>query len=314
MKFSKPVGIVSYGTYIPAMRITGEQIAQLHGEHHTSVPKQLGVYSKSVPAADEDAITMAIEAGAQCLDGWTAQQRAHIGALFIGSESHPYAVKPSGTVVAHALGLPETLAMADLQFACKAGIQALLICAAYSIAGMAPYGLAIGSDTAQAEKGDVLEFTASSGAACFSIGTTPLRARLIGSLSLATDTPDFWRKPGYDHPHHAGRFSGEPGYFAHTLSAAKKLMNELSLQPTSIDYCVFHTPNAKFPKIAASKLGFTPQQLQHSLPVETIGNTYSAAAMIALANVLDHAKKHDRILLTSYGSGSGSDALFLEVQ
>ena len=314
MKFSKSVGIVSYGTYIPIARITGEQIAQSYGEHHTSAPKQLGVYSKSVPAVDEDTITMAVEAGSQCLKDWTPRQRAQIGALFIGSESHPYAVKPSGTVVVNALGLPETLAMADLQFACKAGIQALLLCAAYSVAGMATYGLAVGSDTAQAEKGDVLEFTASAGAACFGVGTTRLRARLIGALSIATDTPDFWRKPGYDHPHHAGRFSGEPGYFAHTILAAQKLMKELSLQPSSVDYCVFHTPNAKFPKVAAHKLGFTPQQLQYSLPVETIGNTYSAAVMIALAQVLDHAKKRDRILLTSYGSGSGSDALFLEVQ
>ncbi len=47
-----------------------------------------------------------------------------IRAVWVGSESHPYAVKPTSTIVAEAIGaVPATLA-GDLEFACKAGTEA----------------------------------------------------------------------------------------------------------------------------------------------------------------------------------------------
>jgi hydroxymethylglutaryl-CoA synthase len=45
----------------------------------------------------------------------------------------------------------------------------------------------------------------------------------------------------------------------------------------------------------------------------TIGNTYSGATIIGLAAILDVAEPGDRILLVSFGSGAGSDAMIITV-
>jgi hydroxymethylglutaryl-CoA synthase len=66
-------------------------------------------------------------------------------------------------------------------------------------------------------------------------------------------------------------------------------------------------PNDKFPLVAANKLGFSRAQLEAGFLVREMGNTYSGSSPMGLAAVLDRAKPGERILLVSYGSGSGSD-------
>jgi hydroxymethylglutaryl-CoA synthase len=320
MKLTQPVGITSYGTYLPQFAILAEEIELAQGKVASGIPQSLGVKQKTVADFDQDTAVLSVAAAAQALERMektkpeNSDPTANIGALFIGSESHPYAVKPTGTIVAQALGLPQTLAMADLQFACKAGTQSLQIVAAYVAAGMIERGLAIGADTAQSRPGDILEFSAGAGAAAFILGRAKkdILANIIATTSVATDTPDFWRRHGQPYPEHAGRFTGEPAYFAHVTQATQQLLAEAKLKPEDIDYCVFHTPNAKFPRLVAAQLGFTPSQLVPSLVVAQIGNTYAAASLLALAAVLDQASADQKILVTSYGSGSGADSFLLQ--
>lgn len=309
MKFPANVGIVAYGTYVPGFSVSAEEIVR--GQQ----PESLGVAQKAVADIDEDAATIAAEAAQQALVRLAGFEK--IGSLFVGSESHVYAVKPTGTVVAQALGLSEKLSLADLQFACKAGTQALQIGLAYVAGGMNEQALAIGADTAQSRPGDALEYTAAAGGAAFIVGKKtrkiPLLVKVLASVSVASDTPDFWRRPKQSYPEHASRFTGDPSYFSHVFSATHALLAETKLTPRDIAHCVFHTPNAKFPKRAAAKLGFTEKQLTAGLIVSQLGNTYAGASLLALAAVLDQAKKGQKILVTSYGSGAGSDSFLLEV-
>ena len=173
------------------------------------------------------------------------------------------------------------------------------------------YGIAIGADCAQAKPGDALEYTAAAGAAAFVIGPATDKhalCRIDQTLSFTTDTPDFWRGAHDKHPSHAGRFTGEPAYFHHVREATKGMLQLSQMQTSDIDHVVFHMPNGKFPSRMAKEFGFSKEQMQHGFIVPHIGNTYSACSPLGLAHVLQQAKKDERILLVSYGSGAGSDA------
>jgi hydroxymethylglutaryl-CoA synthase len=88
-----------------------------------------------------------------------------------------------------------------------------------------------------------------------------------------------------------------------------------SMETTAEDYqfAVFHQPNTKFPQRVARSLGFSNGQIEAGLLVPRIGNVYAGSALVGLTAVLDIAKPGDHILLVSYGSGAGSDAISLRV-
>jgi len=169
-------------------------------------------------------------------------------------------------------------------------------------------------DAAQGRPGDALEYTAAGGGAAYIVGpAAESLAVLEASYSYATDTPDFWRRPGQLFPQHAGRFTGEPAYFRHSLAAGRQLMAELGLTAADIDLAVFHQPNARFPASVAAELGFSREQTAPGLLASEIGNTYAGSCLIGLSAVLDVARPGQRILQVSFGSGAGSDAFLWTV-
>jgi hydroxymethylglutaryl-CoA synthase len=97
------------------------------------------------------------------------------------------------------------------------------------------------------------------------------------------------------------------------MGAAGRLFEKTHIKPSDCTHCVFHMPNAKFPRDVARRLGFTSEQLAPSLTIDAIGNPYSASAMLGFASTLDQAKPGDTIFMVSYGSGAGSDAFLWEV-
>ncbi len=170
-------------------------------------------------------------------------------------------------------------------------------------------------DTAQGKPGDALEYTASSGGAAYIIGPAEeALATIEATYSYVTDTPDFWRREHAVYPEHGQRFTGEPAYFQHVTSATRTMMEATGLKATDFTYAVFHQPNTKFPQRVAKELGFTPEQIKTGLLTPVIGNTYSGSSLIGLSAILDEAKPGDLILMTSYGSGAGSDAFVIRLQ
>ncbi len=303
----REVGIAGYGAYLPRYRLPATEVARIWTGGMGGTP----VEEKSVPGLDEDVATMSIEAARNALA--RAQiPPSLIRAVWVGSESHPYAVKPTSTIVAEAIGaVPNTLA-ADWEFACKAGSEAMQAAIGFVGSGMADYALSIGMDTAQGRPGDALEYTAAAGGAAYLIGPADHSLAVFeATYSFVTDTPDFWRRPHETYPSHGDRFTGEPAYFRHVISAGRAMLEGLGAKPTDFAYAVFHQPNVKFPERAAKMLGFTDEQIRVGLLAGRVGNVYAGSSLLGLSAILDQAKPGDRILMVSYGSGAGSDAIAL---
>jgi hydroxymethylglutaryl-CoA synthase len=309
LKPTRPVGITGYGVYVPRYRIAASEIARIWSGAKGGLP----IKEKSVPGLDEDVITMSIEAARNAM-ARAGIKPGELRAVWVGSESHPYSVKPSSTVVAEAIGATPHIQAADLEFACKAGSEAIVAAIGLVGSSMADYALAIGMDTAQGKPGDALEFTAAAGGAAFIIGPAENSLAIIqSSYSYVTDTPDFWRRADQKYPEHGQRFTGEPAYFKHITAAAEGMMTASGIKPKDYAFAVFHQPNTKFPQRVAAQLGFTEEQVKPGMLSPVIGNTYAGSALIGLAATLDIAKPGDRILVVTYGSGAGSDAFDIVV-
>jgi len=308
----RTVGIVGYGADVPRYRIKTAEIARAWGWDADGYRKGLGLEEKSVAARDQDAITLSVVAGRRALSRAGIDPK-RVGALYVGSESHPYAVKPSGTIVAEALALSPWIHVGDLEFACKAGSEAMFLCAGLVESGRVDCALAVGADTAQGAPGDPLEFATSAGAAAFVFGAERPVAVVETMISYTTDTPDFWRREEERFPRHGGRFTADPGYFHHVAAAARRLLEVSGLQPKDFAHAIFHQPNGKFPARAGKMLGFTREQCAAGLLSPRIGNVYSGSSPLGLCAALDVAEPGQRIFLVSYGSGAGSDGFTFTV-
>ena len=310
MKPNRGVGIVGYGAYVPRLRVRTADISDAWRPRGSAAP---AVAEKSVPGPDEDVVTMAIEAARTALER-AGTDPDSIGAIWVGTESKPYAVKPSATIVAEALGITPHVVAADMEFACKAGSEAMQAAVAFVGSGMVEAALAIGMDTAQSKPGDALEYTAGCGGAAYLFGDAGEALAVVeASISHVTDTPDFFRRETAHYPEHGGRFTGEPSYFRHTLAASRKLLAEVDLEPKDFAHAVFHQPVPKFVERAAAELGFTREQIRVGLVAPRMGNAYAGSSLLGLAAVLDVANPGDRIFFCSYGSGAGSDAFCFRV-
>src|SRR5574341_1487449 len=305
----RTVGIAGYGAYVPRYRLPASEVSRVWTGGTAGTP----IHEKSVPGLDEDVITMSIEAARNALARADIDP-ALIRAVWVGSESHPYAVKPTSTVVAEAIGAAPHTQAADWEFACKAGSEAIQASIGFVGSGMAHYALAIGMDTAQGRPGDALEYTAAAGGAAYLIGPGENSLAVFeATYSFVTDTPDFWRRAHETYPSHGDRFTGEPAYFKHVVSAGQAMLEALGAQPGDFRYAVFHQPNVKFPERAAKMLGFTPEQYETGLLAGKVGNVYAGSSLLGLSAILDEAAPGDRIFFVSYGSGAGSDAITLRV-
>jgi hydroxymethylglutaryl-CoA synthase len=297
-------GIVGYGVYSSRFRIKD------------------GSIERAVPFIDEDSVTAAVEAGKLALIHSGLDSR-WVGKIYVGSESNPYAVKPIAAKVAQVLQLGEpdgdiqAIDAIDTEFACKAASSMFKdACALVSYPkSNINYAMVIGADNSQAAPkgypGGELDAFVGYGGAAYLFGKKDIIAQIEAWYSCTSDTPDFWRRDGEPYPMHGGRFTGDPAYNKHVRHAATKMMEKTNMKPSDFAYFVPHQPNPSFPVRIAKDLGFKDEQFTPAIQMQKFGNTYSGASLVGLAAILDIAKPDDYILVTSYGSGAGSDAYIL---
>src|SRR2546428_6766588 len=341
MSHSK-VGIVGYGVYIPRDRIESVKIVKEREKKRRKelekvlekVRHGLLLREKAVAGHTEDTMTIATEAAENAIR-MAGISPGEIGGVTAGSESKPYAVGTIARHVASFVGVGENTFIADLEGACNSGMQGVGFIDAEIRSDRIRYGLAIGSDVAQAKRGDPLEYSAGAGAGAFVLGKTDVIATIEDIAPYSSLFMDFWRREGTAVPSHFGRTTVE-AYKSHVIGAIANLFRkhpDLSL--SEFDAITFHQPSGYLPmktcaaltedKIPyvednsiAERMRLTEQDIEKKikpwLKVLDTGNTYAASTLISLASVFDNSKPGDQVLAVSYGSGAYSNATWFEVQ
>ncbi len=323
--------------YKMAFRVLKQTVSRFRGKALSSVRwvynQRLMLREKVVPGPNEDALT----AGIQSLN--YAIRRAgiephQIDALFVVSESYPYAVK-SSTAIAGKAGLTDLKYGVRGEFACKPFGEFLDIAAALIDSGRCRYVAVTATDASQGAPGDDLEFSASFYSTSIILGKENGIAEIKGRTSINYDFSDFIRKEGEEFPEHEGQ--GTSLAFRGMILSTLKM--HLARYPDISPAClpgktwVIHSPNGSFPNEAlldignhfgiplaekkfdedGKMLGIEPVVNVSNLAPE-IANGYSATVPTALCNAMETAKKGDEIMTVLYGSGAGSDVISIKLK
>lgn len=311
------VSLLSYGVYVPPMRLPVEETLKVWENNMLSMFKhQLLVSERAVLSPDEDTVTMAVEAGRQALDRWSAEER-RIDGFYLGTCTNPYDSRPASTILAESLADGKASDCADVQFSTRSGSSALRIARSMVLSGEMDRAMVFGSDTMNRHTppGGFQEYFASAAAAALLIGRGDDGAIAeVGPFhSVVSDLSDGFRLDGERYLRSGGLAALESGIglFRHTILAVRGYLHQLGAEPKDFDYVVFQQPAGVMPVALTMRLGFSMDQTMPGLIAYELGDVGSASTLVALSLILDQAEPGQRILVASYGFGAGADVTML---
>lgn len=293
-------GITRFGGYVPRLRIDRAIIA---GAHKWMAPGLAGQAkgARAFTSWDEDVVTMAVEAGRDCLDG---RDPAHLRAITIASTSFPYADLQHSALVASALRLPAGLASQDVGQSQRAGTSGLL-----QALRCGEPGLFIASDAPVGKPASVQELIYGAGAAAFELGNDNVIARLVGAASITEAFVDHFRasQSRYDY-FWEERWIRDEGYAKLAPQAIAAALADAGLAIGDIDHFVMASLQRGAAATVAKAVGFAGA-VAPGLE-DGVGYAGTAQPLLILAHTLESALPGQKILLV--GFGQGADALVLE--
>ena len=301
------VGIVSYGAYVPRLRISRAEYQKAWGSCGADIKE------KAVPEFDEDTLTMGVEAAKNCLRNIGT---GNIGSLALASTSFPYEEKVLSGTVASMLGLSEHLFTAEYAQSTQAGLEAFITTAQVLENARFDRAMVISSDAPVALPKDTIEHGLGAGAAAFLLGKENIIAEIEYCTSyVAENMGERYRINGKNFISDIGikNFTGI-AFSELATKAAHDVFQTLGRNSKDYRFFVIQEMDGKYPRSIARKLGFSEEQINPALLYTQIGDAGAAGALLSLASVLDVAVVGDKILMVGYGSGAGSKAISFNVK
>lgn len=295
-------GIVSYGAYVPIYRLSREAIGAMWN-------KAVAKGEKAVANADEDTVTMGVEAVLDCLNG---MDRNQVDGLYFATDSPPYVEKQSASIIRAATDLREDILTFDVSHSLRSAGSAMKAAMDAVKAGSAKRVMVAAAERRIPAPNSEFELQFGDGAAAFLVGDTDVAALLEGSYHISSQFVDIWKKPQDTYMQSwEDRFVRDEGYMKMIPQAVAGLMKKLGLTPKAITKAAFYGPDARTHASIGSAMGLDPKtQIQPPL-LESIGNTGTALAPMILVAALEEAKPGDLILFATYGDGA--DAFLFKV-
>ena len=304
-------GITAYGAYIPRRRLQRKAVAQANAWF---APNLVGGArgERAMANWDEDAVTMAFEAGRDCLPAADpVMDRAHVDAVYFASTTLPFADRLNAGIVAGALSLAEGISSIDLASSQRAGTSALIAALDSVKAGRAKSPLLVASDKRKARAASAQELAYGDAAAAFTLGSENTIAEFLGSHSLTLDFVDHFRGEGEDFDYGwEERWIRDEGYSKIVPAVVKALLDKLKVAPGDIAHLILPCPFAKLDQTLAKQCGIDPAKVRDNLAA-SVGDAGAAHALLMLVHALEQAKPGDKILVVQFAQGA--DALLFEV-
>jgi 3-hydroxy-3-methylglutaryl CoA synthase len=304
------IGITSYGAYIPRLRLQRKAVAQANAWFQPNfVAGAKG--ERSMANYDEDAVTMAVEAGRDCLPAADPiAERGFVDALYFASTSMPFSDRQNAGIVAQALSLPEAISSADITSSQRCGTTAIIAALDALKAGRAKAPLVVAGEKRKARAASAQELAYGDGAAALGFGDKDVIAKFVASHSLTIDFVDHFRGEGDDYDYGwEERWIRDEGYTKIVPDAVKALFDKAGVKGADIAHFILPCPFAKLDQKLAKACGVAPEAVRDQLAAN-LGNTGAAHSMIMLVQALQDAKPGDKILVVQFAQGC--DVLLFE--
>ncbi|MDE2463120.1 MAG: hydroxymethylglutaryl-CoA synthase family protein [Alphaproteobacteria bacterium] len=303
------IGITSWGAYVPRLRLQRKSVGSANAWFAPGLARAKG--ERAMANWDEDALTMAVEAGRVCHptpDPLTG--RAHLDALYLASTSLPFLDRLNAGIAAGALGLAEAVSAIDVTGSQRAGTSALLSALDGLAAGRTKAPLVLASDKRKARAASAQELAYGDAAGAIEFGQDNVRARFIASHTLSIDFVDHFRGAGEDFDYGwEERWIRDEGYSKIVPTAIKALLEKSGVSASDIAHIVLPTPFAKLDATIAKQCGLNPDCLIEDFS-DRIGDAGCAHPLLMLIAALDRAKAGEKILVAQFGNGC--DVLLFE--
>ena len=296
------LGIVSFGAYIPIYRLSREAIG-------TMWSKSVGKGEKAVANADEDSLTMGVEAVLDCLRG---MDRKKVDGLYFASDSPPYVEKQSASIIRAATDLREDMLTMDIAHSLRGGATAMRAAMDAVKAGSAKQVVVVASDRRIPAPNSDFEVSLGDGSAAFLIGDSDVAVSIEGSHHVSCEFIDVWRKPSDTYMQTwEERFLRDEAYLKILPQAVTALLKKHQLSPKDIARAVYWGPDARTHTTMAKEMGFDAKTQVQAPLFDSVGNTGTAQAPMTLVAALEKAKPGDKLVYAAYGDGA--DAFLLQV-
>ncbi|WP_439815773.1 hydroxymethylglutaryl-CoA synthase family protein [Zavarzinia sp. CC-PAN008] len=294
------VGITAFGGYIPKLRLQRKAIATANAWSNPGIMGQ-AKGERSMRNWDEDSLTMAVEAGRDCLTGF---DKAAIDQVIFASTTMPFADRQNAGVVATVLNLSDAVQTLDVTSSQRAGTSALLAALSSVKAGTATNALLVASDTRATRSGSNEEMLFGDGAASLLVGNDKPIAEYLGGASISIDFVDHFRGEGQDFDYGwEERWIRDEGYMKIGPKAVKAALAKSGIEAGAIDHFVMPCIFAKIPADIAKASGIDPKKARDNLHA-VCGETGTAHALTMLIETIQSVGPGQTIMVVGYGQGA----------
>ncbi|HEX4080514.1 MAG TPA: OB-fold domain-containing protein [Rhizomicrobium sp.] len=303
-------GIIAYGAYVPRLRLQRKAVAEANSWF---APGLLGTArgERAMANWDEDAITMAVEAGRDCLLATDPlRDRRFVDAVYFASTSAPFSDRSNGGIAARALSLSEAVSVADVGATQRAGLGAL-VCALDAVSsGRARHPLVLAGEKRKARAASTQELSFGDAGVALALGDKEPIAGFLGSHALSVDFVDHFRAAGEDFDYGwEERWIRDEGYAKIVPAAIHGLLQKTNTAAADIAHFILPCPFARMDRQIAGRCGIDPSNVRDNLAGK-LGDSGAAHALLMLAHTLETAKPGEKILAAQFGEGC--DAVLFE--